>query len=502
MSAERRRVLRNAVSAYGARGLLALSALIVTPVLYRHLGAGGFGTWSVIFTFSTIFGLVELGFARGITKVSSELLARGRRAELQEAMGASVAQMGVLGLLASAVSVALGLLAPGLAAVGERDAFTAAMLVLGAERLVYFPLATCMAVLAGHQRYDLVSGAGAANTAGFSAAALAIVAADGGVLAVTVAYAAAHLGMGVLCAVLLKRVDPALSLRPLAGSAAVRRRLLAMNGFVLLADSMTFIGQRMDTLVIAAIRSPAAAGPFAAVLKLQSGVQSLTLPFVFQLMPMVSDLWARGRRDEVLRRTGLATRVSLQMILPVAAALAVLAPDAIDVWLGAGAPDSANAILAVLMVVQVVTLTTAPAEQVLVGLGRVRAVGALAAVEGLSNLVLSIVLVSAYGAVGAAIGTLATSALISPLRVPLAARALGAPVAALVRSSLVPALLSSLPALAGLAAVRLALDAGPARLFAGLAVVVAAAAAVGAAQLGPRRVARELRSLRPGAHAR
>lgn len=43
---ERRAVLRNAASSYGARALLAVSTLLLTPYLFRTLGAGGFGTWS------------------------------------------------------------------------------------------------------------------------------------------------------------------------------------------------------------------------------------------------------------------------------------------------------------------------------------------------------------------------------------------------------------------------------------------------------------------------
>ena len=37
---ERRRMTRNAASAYGARALLGLSVLLLTPYLYRRLGAG------------------------------------------------------------------------------------------------------------------------------------------------------------------------------------------------------------------------------------------------------------------------------------------------------------------------------------------------------------------------------------------------------------------------------------------------------------------------------
>src|SRR5690554_6154227 len=103
---ERRAVLRNAASSYGARGLLAISTLLLTPYLFRTLGAGGFGTWSVMFTLATVFSLLELGFANGVTKLIAELRARGDRRALNATMGTSVSLMAVLGVGAFGLAAA------------------------------------------------------------------------------------------------------------------------------------------------------------------------------------------------------------------------------------------------------------------------------------------------------------------------------------------------------------------------------------------------------------
>jgi O-antigen/teichoic acid export membrane protein len=226
----------------------------------------------------------------------------------------------------------------------------------------------------------------------------------------------------------------------------------------------------MDTIVIAAIRNAATAAPYAAALKLQSGVQSLTLPLVYQLMPMSSDLSARERHDEVVRRLVLATRFAVQITVPVAGGLALFAPDVMRLWIGPSAGSVATGILVVLMIGQMVMMAGAPSEQVLVGVGQVRTIGVLAAIEGIANLALSIVLVTAYGAIGAALGTVFTSGIIGPLRVPLACRALGEPVGPFLKRSIGPAVLLSLPPLAAMASVRLALPQGLLRLGLGLLV--------------------------------
>jgi O-antigen/teichoic acid export membrane protein len=152
--------------------------------------------------------------------------------------------------------------------------------------------------------------------------------------------------------------------------------------------------------------------------------------------------------------------------------------------------------LIVLMAAQVPALTAAPAEQVLIGIGRVRAIGLLALVEGVANLAVSIVLVRRYGAIGAAIGTLSTTALLAPVKLPLVARALDYPLRRLLSASVVPAVAASLPALGTMLAVRLLLPAGTLRLIVGVVLGLLAALAVAVAAAGPSAVRARLAELR------
>jgi O-antigen/teichoic acid export membrane protein len=496
-------LFRNTAASYGTRAAMAVSVLVLTPVLFRGLGVAAFGTWSVVFTFGTVFSLGELGFGRGITKVTAELVGKRRDAELGRTFAVAVTLLTALGLLAALSAAVVGLTASGLAASGYESAFRWGMLVLAAERLAYFPLSACGATLAGYQRYDLLNAASIANSLGFTVAGVAVLAAGGGVLGVVIAWSAMHLASGVLQWLFLRRVNGRLTMAPRLGDVREHRRLLAFSSFVLFAESMTFIGQRMDTLVIAAIRNAATAGPYAAVLKLQTGVQSLTLPFVYLLMPMMSDLWARGQVAVVRTRLALATRVSCQLTLPVAAALALFAGDIVHLWLGNGAPRTTSEILVVLMAAQIPALTAAPAEQVLIGIGRVRAIGLLALVEGLANLGVSIALVERYGAIGAAIGTLSTTAVLAPIKLPLVARALDYPLHRLMRQSVVPAVAASLPSLGVMIAVRLLIPAGTLRLGVGVSLGLGVALAAGIAAVGPARIVARLTELRRsrGAHA-
>ena len=491
---ERRRLVRNLISSYGARGALALSALLLTPYLFRRLGVDGFGTWSVMFTLTTIFSLLELGPSAATTKYVSQHSAEGRRDKVEETIGASVLMMAAIGVVAALVLVAFGLLFDGLAAGGEKDAFRAGMLVLAAAVLIRFPFFAYGAALTGIQRWDLFGASEGAMAVTFSVAAVIAVEAGAGVFGVAVAYAAGLLVGAALFAILFRRAAPEISMRPRAEQRSRLGSLSRFGSLTLLADAMVFIGLRMDTVLISAIRNAASAAPFAAALKLQSALQSLTLPFLLLLMPMISELWTRGDREEVVRRMTLSTRVAVQLTLPFALATALFSSDLVRLWLGADAPAVTATIIVLLMAVQTVTLSVVPAEKALIGIGRVKLIGAIAAFEGVANLALTIVLISSYGAVGAALGTLFTAGVVAPIKVPIACRALGAPSLPVLRASYGPALLSSLPGVAAMAACWLTLEPGATRLLIGSGVGFLLCAAVALAQVGPGQVRGLVRS--------
>lgn len=487
---ERAQVVRNAASSYAVRAAFVVVALVLTPYLFRRLGPGGFGTWSVMLTLVSLFNLLETGVSAGVVRYVAAHRAAGDQVRLQRTIGTAAALLAGVGVVAAAGSAAIAFGLAGLAAEDERDAFVAGMLVLGAATLVRFPCVAYGAALGGFGRYDLHYQANAAVVVASAVTGVAAVEAGTGIVGLAVAHAGALVAGGFAYGVLLRtRVAPGMSLVPRIDAGA-RRELVGFSGYTLLADGMIYIGQRMDVLVIAALRNAVAAAPYAAVLKLQSGVQAVTLPFVDLLVPMAADLWARGSRAELARRLTLATRVAAQATIPLAAGLALFAEDAVSVWLGPAAPSSTQWIVVALMATQIIGLSAVPARKVLIGVGRVRLIGGLSAVEGIGNIALTVAFVAAFGAFGAALGTLIMVTAVAPLKLPLACRTLGFRTVDVVRQSLGVAIASSAPALAAMVTARLLLEPGMMRLIVGLGAGLGLAVVVASHQLGLRRALR------------
>ena len=490
------RVARNVASSYGLRGLRALSVLVLTPYLFRALGVDGFGTWSILFTVATVYSLVELGATVGVTKHVAELEGAAGPG-IRELVGVSAGMMAALGLAAFAASLPLALLTDGVAGEGLAGAYAAGMALIGAAQLLRFPGQAYGAALMGLQRYDLFNVGEAVTVLSFLAGSVAAVELGAGIAGLAGAYAGSLVLGAATWWMLLRRHRPDALSAPRAGRSAERRSVVAFGWRSLLIDSMDFVAMRMDTLVVAALRDARAVAPLAAATRLVSGVQSLVLPFVAVLVPMVAESHAAGDREAVRRQLLLATRVAVQLTVLTAGGLALFATDVVDAWLGPGAPAVTDDLVVVLMIVQILILAPLPAGRVLLGLGRLRAVTVLAVVEGVGNLALSIVLVIEHGAMGAAIATLITSGLLVPVRLPLACRATGCTAGRLAREALAPAAAGCVPAFAVMSVALLALDPGALRLVAGLGGGWLVGAAVAAVQTGPGRLRGLIR--RPGA---
>jgi O-antigen/teichoic acid export membrane protein len=440
-----------------------------------------------MYALATVFDGMQSSYSTGVAKIVAELRGSGRRREVLAALATATAFSLALGAAVLAVSVAIALLGDGLSPAGLLQAFQVGMIALGAATLVRLVGSTYAAAMLGYQRYDLFNTARLVAAIWLGVATVAAVEAGAGLEGAALALASSLLVEAIMFARLMRRMDSSLPLRPHLGDAASRRRIASFSSYVLLADAAISIS-RLQPVVIAAVRNAAAAAPFSAAVKLQTALQSAVYPFVDLLIPMVSDLQSRGRAEEVARRLLLGTRAALQVALPLAAGIALFSEDIVSLWLGPDAPAVTGEIIVILMTVQVATLTATPAVKVLVGLGQVRITAVMLGIEGASNLVLTILLVSEYGVLGAALSLLITGFLFSPVMVRLACRATRISSVCLVRQSLWPAVASSLPGLFAMVAVFAALPESAGRLTLGIFVGVGTSLAVAVAQVGAGRL--------------
>jgi O-antigen/teichoic acid export membrane protein len=90
---------------------------------------------------------------------------------------------------------------------------------------------------------------------------------------------------------------------------------------------------------------------------------------------------------------------------PLAAILVILGKPVIEAWMGAKYISVSYPVLLVLIVPSTVMLMQVASSRVLFGMGKHKTLAKVTLLEGVANLVLSIILVRKYGIIGDAVGT-------------------------------------------------------------------------------------------------
>ena len=190
------------------------------------------------------------------------------------------------------------------------------------------------------------------------------------------------------------------------------------------------IGQKIiyatDAVVIVALLPVALVTPYAIAGNLVNYLKSLLAVTTMVFNPVASDLSARRRTDEIQSLLVNGSRLSLFVSLPVAVSYIASGPEFIGLWIDPKYSELSGSILAILATAHIVASPSHAIGSVLYGLSRHRALAFFRIGEAVSNLGLSIVLVSSYGLIGVAIGTLVPHIVVTGLIIPIyATRLLG-----------------------------------------------------------------------------
>jgi O-antigen/teichoic acid export membrane protein len=475
---------RNITFNYAAAATNAVVTLVVTPLLLHRLGAAAFGVWSLAVSLTSYLELFEFGFGAATTKTVAEDAWR-RPERVVRTLNTSLAVLAALGALAALTAMLLAAGSPAWFSFPAdlRTEGAVAVAVMGLALAVSVPGDAFGGALAGHQRYDMLSGSNLVQMLVTGVATVAVVLAGGGIVALAVVTASIGVAMHVVRYRLLRRCVPTLRLTPRLVDRERLRPLMSLSWWFLVSQVMGTVIQRIDLVVVGATLGVREVAVFAIGAKLAQFALRGFRELSAVLMPHAASLVGAGRSDQLPAVLTDGTRISLLAAVPATLVLTVLAPGAIRTWVGRGYPEAA-AVLAILVVAVGLRAAVEPTYGVLAASGQVRRLSAAYTAEGLVNLGASLALVGPLGAPGVALGTLiGTVAVPLPFSV-IAQRDIGLATGSLWRGSVRPHLLPAAASGALLATARFGGVTGPAGFLAaavaGLAAYVVVYFAVGA----------------------
>lgn len=403
------RYRRNVLSTYLTTAVIAVAALVTTPILARELGKEGFGIWVLVGSFALYLELLEFGFGKAAPKFVAEYAARGDERGLRATIATSFWILAALGSVAAVIGALVAALFPSMFGISPELAGAAQILILLvlADLAISIPSDTFGGVLMGLQRFYLVNTTLVVVTILQAIAWTIVLLNGGGLVALGVVTVVLSLGGQLARFLLTRRYVPQASVAPRLIDRALARRFTGLSVWFFVLDMSKVVVIRVDTIVVGLVVGVPAAGVYAVGQRLTLALEQLIEPLTKSFFPHSSTLAADDDRDGLRRGLVVGTRLSLAIAAPIALSLAFLAEPLLDLWLGASSGFGDAAIVVVLLAAAVtIGALTRTGLLMLQGVGQVRVPALIVAAEAVLNLTLSVILAREMGLQGVALGTL------------------------------------------------------------------------------------------------
>jgi O-antigen/teichoic acid export membrane protein len=389
-------------------GLLttAIVGFFLTPFVLHRLGNTGFGLWVLASTLTGYYGLLDFGLRSATTRYIARYAAIQDWENLRAVLNTMFIAYSGIGLLTAAITTCVAWKFQDFFHVAPewRQSAQLLILVFGYGAAMAIPLNLFGGVLEALQRFTWVGGVQAVGALLRATLVVLFLTHGGGLLSLGWITVVVNLSSYLVYMVVAFRICPDLRF----GWRYARMsnlRVLARFGVIVFWIS---IGAQLrfqtDAVVIGSFLSVEAIALFSIGSKLVAyatdGVQALATVFT----PMASHFDAKEDLHQLRRVLIVGNRYSSMIIFPITAIFLILGKTMIRVWVGS-AYLSAFPVLAILIVPTALYLAQAASPKVLYGMARHSKLAVVVFLEGLANLILSIVLARRLGINGVALGT-------------------------------------------------------------------------------------------------
>ena len=436
-----RTIARNVATRYLMVAAEMAVGLITLPFNLHHLGTEAYGLWMLTAGVTIHFSILDLGYGGAMVKFVAQYRAHQDTRALNEIASTLFFVFAAIGVLAYVVVVALAFNLDHVFKITAAQAQLGKwiLLVIGVNVAINFPFSVYGGVSNGFQRYDINNVTAVVTNITAAVVNIVVLLLGFGLLPLVIATTAVRLVAYFIYRRNAYTIFPALRISP---SLFRRARLREVTGFSVyssIIDWANKLNYELDEIVIGVFLGSAPVAVWAVADRIASGIQRLTNQGNAVLLPVVVDSDTTNRVGRLQRVLLEGTRLSLATVVPIAIAVIVLADPLIRAWLG-------TEVLAAVPVIQILAFAVllrvgnATSTTVLKGSGQVRHVAMVNIVTGLVNLALSSLLITRFGLVGVAVGTLIPIAVASIFVLfPAACRRVDVPVGRALRFAAWPA---------------------------------------------------------------
>ena len=404
---EKGQIIKNISSSWFSLGINIVTGIFLSPFILHHLGDTAFGVWVLIFSVTGYYGLFDLGIRSSVVRYVSKFTATDENEELAKVVNTSLFSYSCIGLASMVVTLVLCFYVEHVFAKIPSEMIPTArwlLLMVGGSVALGFPLGVFNGFLEGLQRFYILNWSNVIAT--LLRTVLIVVVLNRGYGLIMVAFITIVLPM---IASLIRAVI-AMQLRPVPLGAkyvdrATFRRIANYSSYTFLIMVAGRLKFKTDEIVIGTMISAAAVTYFNIGNRIvdYAGQVVTTLAQVF--VPMSSQSEAKGDMNRLRKIFVVGNRVCAFIIFPICATLIILGKSVIQVWMGKKYVETSYPVLVIMIIACTLWWSQSASGRVLFGMSKHGTWAKITLIEGVSNLILSILLVRPFGIIGDAFGT-------------------------------------------------------------------------------------------------
>jgi len=376
------------------------------PFLVHALGDRLYGFWTVIGTFIGYYGFLDLGLSSAVTRFISRAYGQSNHHEINTVINTAFILYFILGGIALLVSIiAACLSAYFILDYEEVILFRRVILILGVSIAIGFPMRVFTGILTAKIRYDIISSVSLFRL--FVNASLIVYFVNKGHGLVTIAFISLFLQIVefVLFLIFVRIVYRDLRIGKIFFQSTKIKSLFNYSKYSFIAQVADQLRFKVDTFVIAGFLNLSLVTHYFVASRLIEYFVRFIISALGTLTPVYSQFEGKGDFESIKKWFIGGTKISVILSFALGSSIIFYGGFFIERWMG-GSYRNSYYILVILCVGIIIALMQTPSIGLLYGISKHKYYAVSNSIEGILNLLLSIVLVRYYGIYGVALGTM------------------------------------------------------------------------------------------------
>jgi O-antigen/teichoic acid export membrane protein len=384
----------------------AIVSVVIMPFVVHSLGDRDYGIWTLVATFVGYYGVLELGLAAAVSRYLARSLGAKDEEDCNRVFNTSLRLYLGVGLAALVISGLIAAAAPFVCRTpADASLFWKLILILGTSIALMFPTRVFKGLLEAHLRFDIAACLELLSLVLRTVLIFPVIYSGYGVVGLAWVTLLASVPAMLLQVYYAHRELPFLRFDSKYWQRDTARSLFSYSAYSLIANLANILRFKVDSLVVAGYVGLAAVTHYRVGGALTQYFFDL-MSSMFGVFPSVFSRQEGAKDFDALKRTFFfASKCAICVSSFIGFGMLAWGKSFIIRWMGPHYADS-YPVLALLVAGVTVSLWQGPSVSLLYAISKHKFYAIFNSIEGLANLVLSLVLVHWYGMYGVALGTL------------------------------------------------------------------------------------------------